>query len=108
MVKNSQESYKEDRMQPYSTEQSILEGDIEVKELFQYVQKNAKSYTHFIFPRPMSFAEDGPIDRIQTAFYKCGDWFLYIYYFFRTSNQLQTTYFNLYQTSENEGIIEIK
>ena len=31
-------------MPPYSTEQSILEGNIEVKELFQYVQKNAESF----------------------------------------------------------------
>lgn len=45
-------------MQPYSIEQSIIEGDIEVKELFQYVQKNAESFDayqmeHDIFAKIM-------------------------------------------------------
>jgi len=38
-------------MQPYSAEQSILEGDIEIKELFQYVQKNAKSFDAYKMER---------------------------------------------------------
>ncbi len=38
-------------MQPYSTEQSILAGHIEVKELFQYVQKNAKSFDAYEMER---------------------------------------------------------
>lgn len=38
-------------MQPYSIEQSIIEGDIEVKELFQYVQKNAKNFDAYQMER---------------------------------------------------------
>ena len=38
-------------MQPYSAEQSIVEGDIEIKELFQYVQKNAISFDAYKMER---------------------------------------------------------
>ena len=31
-------------MQPYSVEQSIIEGEMEVKELFEYVQNNAAQF----------------------------------------------------------------
>ena len=38
-------------MQPHSTELSILEGDIEVKELSQYVQKNVKTFDAYEMER---------------------------------------------------------
>ena len=43
-------------MQPYSAKQSIIEGELEVKELFKYAQNNAAQFEAYemesmIFPK---------------------------------------------------------
>jgi hypothetical protein len=38
-------------MQPYSVEQSIMEGELEVKELFEYAQNNAAQFEAYEMER---------------------------------------------------------
>ena len=38
-------------MQPYSVEQSIIEGELEVKELFEYAQNNAAQFEAYEMER---------------------------------------------------------
>ncbi len=54
-------------MQPYSIEQSIIEGDIEVKELFQYVQKNSEDFDAYQMEQDIF----GKIMKIGYAAMKC-------------------------------------
>lgn len=54
-------------MQPYSVEQSIIEGEVEVKELFEYAQNNAAQFEAYEMERAV-FAR---LMRIGLAAMKC-------------------------------------
>ena len=54
-------------MQPYSVEQSIIEGELEVKELFEYAQNNAAQFEAYEMERAI-FAR---VIQIDLAAMKC-------------------------------------
>ena len=60
-------------MQPYSVEQSIIEGELEVKELFEYAQNNAAQFEAYemerdIFARVMQIGLAGILQSVLSAY----------------------------------------